>query len=151
MHDFVHLHNHSDFTFIRGMSHITGIVARAKELEMKAIALTDDGNLFGVQPFFETCNKEGIKPVIGCDFYVAKDTHHPMSQSESYSDPSRVVLLAKNRDGYKNLLKLSSYAHSEGFNHFPFIDSKSMQRYYNGLILLTGSPAGEPPPTCQHR
>ncbi len=142
---FVHLHNHSDFSLLKGASSIPGIVARAKELGMPAIALTDDGNLFGALSFYQQCRKAGIKPIIGCDFYVAPASRHRKTSMDGANRNGRIVLLARNRQGYRNLMHLSSIGYLEGFYYRPRIDHEVMETHAEGLIALTGSLGGELP------
>lgn len=121
------------------------MVARAKELGMTALALTDDGNLFGALSFYHACRTAEIKPIIGCDFFVAPSSRHRKSGLDGASRNGRVVLLARNREGYKNLIKLSSIGFLEGFYYRPRIDHEVMEQYNEGLLLLTGSLSGEVP------
>lgn len=142
---FVHLHNHSDFSLLKGASSIDGLVKRASGLGMDALALTDDGNLFGALSFYKACRKEGIKPIIGCDFYLAGGSRLIKSGLDSGMRSSRVVLLAVDAQGYRNLIHLSSRGYTEGFYYRPRIDHELMERHREGLILLTGSISGEVP------
>lgn len=142
---FVHLHNHSDYSLLKGASSIPGLVRRACELEMPAVALTDDGNLFGALAFYEECHEHHIKPIIGCDFYVAPASRLRKSGLDGANRNSRVVLLARNQDGYRNLRHLSSIGYLEGFYYRPRIDHEVMARHSEGLLALTGSLGGEIP------
>ncbi len=142
---FVHLHNHTDFSLLKGASSIPGLVGRIQELEMDAVAITDDGNLFGALTFYKQCRVAGIKPIIGCDFYVAEESRHRKSGLDSGMRANRVVLLASNEAGYRNLIRLTSYAYTEGFYYRPRIDHELMETYREGLILLSGSLSGELP------
>ena len=142
---FVHLHNHSDFSLLKGASAIPALVKRAVELEMPAIAITDDGNLFGALDFYKKCIAAGIKPIIGCDFYVAPASRHRKSTLDGANRNGRVVLLAMNEIGYSNLRQLSSIGYLEGFYYRPRIDHEVMEQYAEGLLALTGSMGGEVP------
>lgn len=142
---FIHLHNHSDFSLLKGAATVERLVDRAVELEMPAVALTDDGNLFGALNFYMECRKREIKPIIGCDFFVAPESRHRKTGLDGASRNGRVVLLARDETGYKNLIKLSSAGYLEGFYYRPRIDHEVMEEYSQGLLLLTGSISGEIP------
>lgn len=145
MPDFVHLHNHSDFSLLDGAATIKKLVTKAADLGMKSLALTDHGNMFGVLHFYRTCNAAGIKPIIGSEFYVAPGSRHIKSGSETNEKYSHLVLLARNKEGYKNLLKLSSLSYTEGFYYKPRIDHELIEQYSKGLIATTACLAGEIP------
>ena len=140
--EFTHLHIHSEYSLLDGMCRIKDIPKRAKELGMKAIALTDHGVMFGAVSFFEECQKEGIKPIIGCEMYVA-----PRSRFEKEGNGedkySHLILLAKNNTGYQNLIKLVSAGFTEGFYSKPRIDKELLEKYSEGLICLSACLAGE--------
>ncbi|MFP4425384.1 MAG: DNA polymerase III subunit alpha [Spirochaetaceae bacterium] len=142
---FIHLHNHSDFSLLKGASPIKGMVARAKELGMDALAITDDGNLFGALNFYMACRNAEIKPIIGCDFYLAPGDRRSRSGLENPNRLSRLVLLAENNAGYQSLIKLSSIGYTEGFYYKPRIDDEVLCRYTEGVIALSGSLSGEIP------
>src|SRR3990172_11841366 len=114
MADFVHLHNHSECSLLDGLSKIPDMVARCQETGMKAIALTDHGAMYGAVPFYLACRDAGIKPIIGCEVYVAQRSRFD-KQPRIDSDQYHLVLLAKNDQGYKNLMKLVTLGHLEGF------------------------------------
>src|SRR5579885_1895185 len=114
MTDFVHLHNHSEYSLLDGLSKIKPMVARAKELGMKAIAITDHGNVYGVIKFYKECKAAEIKPIIGVEAYLAKRSRLD-KEAEHDKDYHHLILLAKDNTGYKNLLKLISLAHLEGY------------------------------------
>lgn len=139
---FVHLHTHSHYSLLQALPTADELVARAKECEMDAIALTDAGNMYGAVDFYMTAKKAGIKPILGVDAYLAPRTRH---DKESHIDKprSRLVLLAKNNDGYKNLLKLVTAANVDGFYYRPRIDRELLERYKDGLIAIVPSFAGE--------
>lgn len=136
MADFVHLHNHSEYSLLDGLSKIPDMVRRAKELGMNALAITDHGALYGALKFFNTCREEGIKPIIGCEMYVAKRSHLD-KEANFDDDQNHIILLAKNNIGYKNLMKLSTIAHLKGFYYKPRIDLELLGAYSEGLICLT--------------
>lgn len=140
MGEFVHLHLHSEYSLLDGACRVRDIPKRAKECGHTAVALTDHGVLFGVPAFISACKKEGIKPIVGCEVYVA-----PRSRFEKNSgngQPYHLVLLCKNETGYKNLLKMVSAAYTEGFYSKPRVDSELLRRYSEGLIALSACLAG---------
>ena len=140
MGEFVYLHLHSEYSLLDGACRVRDIPKRAKECGHDAVALTDHGVLFGVPAFISACKKEGIKPIVGCEVYVA-----PRSRFEKNSgngQPYHLVLLCKNETGYKNLLKMVSAAYTEGFYSKPRVDSELLRRYSEGLIALSACLAG---------
>lgn len=142
--DFVHLHVHSEFSLLDGLGRIPSIVARAKALGQPAIALTDHGNLHGLMDFYTTARKAGLKPIIGCEVYVAPRS---MTDREPKVDdrPYHLTLLARDLDGYRNLLRLVSAASIDGFYYKPRIDRALLERHAKGLIVLSGCMSGEVP------
>ncbi len=137
--DFVHLHNHSEFSLLDGLQKIKDVpemVTRAKELGMKALAITDHGNMYGAIYFYKACLQAGIKPIIGCEIYVT-------SRSRSSKDPNldkeynHLILLAENNTGYKNLMKIVSRAYLEGYYYKPRTDIALLQEHHEGLICLS--------------
>lgn len=136
MADFVHLHNHSEFSLLDGLSKIPDMVKRAKDLGMSAIALTDHGNLYGAINFYKTCLEEGIKPIIGCEIYVSKRSRHD-KEAGIDSDSNHLILLAKNDIGYKNLMKIISISNLEGYYYRPRSDEELLKEYHEGLICLS--------------
>ncbi len=142
MPDFVHLHVHSEYSLLDGMCRIKDLPKRAKELGMKAIALTDHGVMYGAVGFFEACQKEGIKPIIGCEVYVAPRTRfdkEPGIDDKYY----HLILLAKDKQGYQNLIKLVSLSFTDGYYYKPRIDHDLLEQYHEGLIALSACLAGE--------
>lgn len=141
MKDFVHLHVHTQYSLLDGANKINKLVKKAKELKMNSIAITDHGAMFGVVEFYKECKKEGIKPIIGCEVYVA-----PRSRFEKEANIdnqySHLILLAKNEIGYKNLTKLVSSGFTEGFYYKPRIDLELLEKYHEGLIALSACLAG---------
>ena len=142
---FIHLHNHSDFSLLKGASPIIGMVDRAKELGMSAVALTDDGNLFGALNFYMACKKADIKPILGCDFYLAPGHRGSRSGLENPNRLGRLVLLAKNSTGYQSLIQLTSAGYTEGFYYKPRIDDEVLREHTDGIIALSGSISGDIP------
>ena len=145
MSDFVHLHVHSDYSLLDGAAKITTLVARAKELGMKALALTDHGNMFGALRFEQLCHKEGIKPLVGCEFYVAEGSRHEKTGTQFGNKYYHLVLIAKNVEGYKNLCMLSSLSYTEGMYYKPRIDEELLRKHSGGLVCLSACIAGEVP------
>ena len=141
MGDFVHLHVHSEFSLLDGANRIKDLPVRAKELGMDAIALTDHGVMYGAIDFYKACKKEGVKPIIGCEVYVA-----PRSRFDK--DPNldnkynHLILLAKDNEGYKNLSKLVSIGFTEGFYYKPRIDLETLEKYHEGLICCSACIGG---------
>ena len=141
MPDFVHLHVHSEYSLLDGMCRIKELPKRAKELGMKAIALTDHGVMYGAVEFFQECEKEGIKAIIGCEVYVAPRSR--MQKEHGIDDKySHLILLAKNNVGYQNLIKLVSLAYKDGYYYKPRIDLEILKQYHEGLICLSACLAG---------
>jgi DNA polymerase-3 subunit alpha len=142
--NFVHLHNHTEFSLLDGASRVESMVKRAKEYGMPAVAITDHGNMCGVVDFYKQAQKYGIKPVIGCEVYVAPRSRFEKSavEGESYY---HLVLLAENNEGYRNLIELVSRAHTEGFYYKPRIDRDLLKSYNKGLIGMSACLAGEIP------
>jgi DNA polymerase III alpha subunit len=139
---FVHLHVHTEYSLLDGLSRIPGLIGRAKELGMPAVALTDHGVMFGAVEFYQQATKAGLKPIIGCEVYVA-----PRSRFDRESDKDRgayhLTVLAQDLTGYRNLCKLASIAQLEGFYYRPRIDRESLAQYAEGLIVLSGCPSSE--------
>ena len=137
---FVHLHTHSEYSLLDGMSNIDSMVQKAKMLEMPALAVTDHGQLHGALEFYEKAKSLDIKPIIGLEAYVS-----PGSRFEKKTGdwPYHLTLLAKDESGYSNLLKLSSLSHLEGFYRKPRVDRELLEKYSEGLIVLSGCPSGE--------
>ena len=141
MSDFVHLHIHSEFSLLDGANRIKDLPVRAKELGMNAMAITDHGVMYGAIDFYKECKKNGIKPIIGCEVYVAPRSRF---QKEPNIDNryNHLILLAKNIDGYKNLSKLVSIGFTEGYYYKPRIDLEVLEKYHENLICLSGCLAG---------
>ena len=133
--NFAHLHLHSHFSLLDGANKIDAVVRRAAELGMPAIALTDHGNLFGAVQFHDAGYKHGVKPIIGCEVYVARDGRK-VKQGRS-AQSNHLVLLAKNEKGYQNLVRLVSLGYLEGFYYRPRIDCELLEQYSDGLIALS--------------
>lgn len=141
MSDFVHLHLHTEYSLLDGANKVTHLLERLKSFEIKACAITDHGNMFGVIEFYKKAKTAGIKPIIGSEFYLAPKGRMDRSERLSY----HLVLIAKNNIGYKNLMKLATLAHLEGFYYNARIDYKTLEEYKEGLIGLSGCLSGEIP------
>ena len=141
MNDFVHLHVHSEYSLLDGANRIKDLPVRAKELGMNAMAITDHGVMYGVIDFYKACKKEGIKPIIGCEVYVAPRSRFDKEPNID-NDYSHLILLAKNNEGYKNLIKLVSQSFLDGFYYKPRIDLELLEEYHEGLICLSACLAG---------
>ena len=139
---FAHLHVHTQYSILDGASSIPQLIDRVKSLGMEAIAITDHGNMFGVKEFHNIATKKGIKPIIGCEIYVAKRSIENKSGKEDRSN-NHLILLAKNLKGYKNLIKLVSIAWIKGFYYKPRIDKELLAKYSEGLIASSACLAGE--------
>ena len=140
--EFTHLHTHSHYSLLTALPKITDLVKTAKADGMTSLALTDNGNMYGAIEFYKTCKKEGIKPILGVDFYVAARTRHD-KQSGIDNYRSRLVMLAKNEAGYKNFLKLVTKSQIEGFYYKPRIDKELIETYKEGLVCISPHFSGE--------
>lgn len=141
MSKFVHLHIHSEFSLLDGANRIKDIPVRAKELGMDSIALTDHGVMYGAIDFYKACKKEGIKPIIGCEVYVAPRSRFDKEPGVD-NKYNHLILLAKNNQGYKNLSKLVSIGFVDGYYYKPRIDLEVLEQYHEGLICLSACLAG---------
>src|SRR3990167_5725419 len=135
MSKFVHLHTHSHYSLLEALPKIPDLVKKAVLSDMKSLALTDSGNLYGAIEFYKECKEQGIKPIIGVDFYVAACTRHD-KEARIDNERSRLILLAENNIGYKNLLKLVTASFLEGFYYKPRIDRELLEKYNEGLIAI---------------
>jgi len=138
---FAHLHVHTEYSLLDGMCYIPELVGRATELGMDSLAITDHGALYGAIAFYQAAREAGIKPIIGCETYVALDSRHSRDPAEK--NPYHLVLLAKDETGYCNLLQLITKAHLEGFYYKPRVDKELLAQYHQGLIALSACPQGE--------
>ena len=137
--DFVHLHVHSEYSLLDGASHLDKLVAKAKELRFPALALTDHGNLFGAIDFYLACQKAGVKPLIGAELYVAPGSRFERANVDgSYEGANHTTVLARNLQGYKNLIKIVSKAYLEGFYYKPRADKELLAQHSDGLLVLSG-------------
>ena len=139
---FVHLHTHSHYSLLDGLSKIDDLVGRAKDTGMEALALTDHGVLYGAIELYKKAKKAGVKPIIGCEVYISENSMH---DKRTGIDDKRyhLVLLAENNKGYRNLIKIVSAAHLEGFYYKPRVDKDFLRKHSEGLICLSACLAGE--------
>ena len=140
---FVHLHLHTEYSLLDGAIRMKEVMRKAVEFGMPAIAVTDHGNLFGAIEFYQEATAAGIKPIIGCEAYVAPVSHKQKSGADR--DYGHLTLLSQDEEGYRNLVKLVSIAHLDGFYYRPRIDKEILQKYSAGLIGLSGCLKGEIP------
>ncbi|MDA8426080.1 MAG: DNA polymerase III subunit alpha [Treponema sp.] len=145
MAQFVHLHNHSDYSLLDGAASVESMVAKAVKLGMPALALTDHGNMFGAVKFYRACRQAGINPILGCEFYVAGGSRRERTGTETGNKYWHLVLLARDQEGYRNLLKLSSASYTEGYYYKPRIDDELLAAHSKGLIASSACLAGEIP------
>jgi DNA polymerase-3 subunit alpha len=140
---FTHLHVHTEYSLLDGSGKIKEMAARAKELGMDSLAITDHGVMYGAIDFYRACMAEGIKPIIGCEVYVAPNSRHDKEGSVSDDRYFHLVLLAENNTGYQNLMKIVSKGFTEGFYYKPRVDYELLQEYHEGIIALSACLAGE--------
>ena len=143
---FVHLHLHTEFSLLDGACRINKLVKRVKELGQEAVAITDHGVMYGVIDFYKACKAEGIKPIIGCEVYVAPRGRTRFQKMHEYdSNFSHLVLLCRNEEGYRNLSYMVSQAFLEGFYMKPRIDLDLLKEHCGGLIACSACLGGEVP------
>ncbi|MCK9572749.1 MAG: PHP domain-containing protein, partial [Candidatus Omnitrophica bacterium] len=132
--DFVHLHLHTQYSLLDGACRIADILALAKQYKMDSLAITDHGNMFGAMEFYLEARKSGIKPIIGCEVYVAPKSRFEKGGTGISEAANHLILLAKDETGYVNLMKLVSSAYLEGFYYRPRIDKEILSQHSKGLI-----------------
>ncbi len=143
---FVHLHLHSQYSLLDGAIKLDELVARAKDFNMPAVAVTDHGNMFGAVEFYSKAKAAGIKPIVGCEVYVAPGSRFTKGNARGSSEASyHLVLLCQNLAGYQNLCRLISAAYREGFYYRPRIDWDLLAQHNEGLIALSACLGGELP------
>lgn len=142
MSSFVHLHVHSEYSLLDGAARLTDLTRRAASFGMPALALTDHGVMYGAVPFYKACREAGIKPILGCEFYVAAVSMRDKSARED-NPTYHMTVLAKDLEGYRNLLRLASAAQLEGFHYKPRIDFALLREHAAGLVVLSGCLKGE--------
>ena len=140
---FTHLHVHTEYSLLDGSSKIKEITKRAKELGMDSLAITDHGVMYGVIEFYEAAKKAGIKPVLGCEVYVAPGSRFDKGAGQSEDKYNHLVLLAENNTGYQNLMKIVSKGFTEGFYYKPRVDKEVLREYHEGIIATSACLAGE--------
>ena len=140
---FTHLHVHTEYSLLDGMCRIPQLVARAKELGMDSLAITDHGAMYGAIEFYLAAIEAGIKPIIGCEVYLAPNSR--LSRNASDKNHYHLVLLAQSQRGYHNLLQLVTKAHLEGFYYRPRVDRELLKQHHQGLIALSACAGGEIP------
>jgi len=143
--NFTHLHVHTQYSLLDGAIRIDDLLAKCQEYGMKSVAITDHGAMFGCLEFYVKAKKAGIKPIIGCEFYIAPESRFDKKAKSAGQAAFHLVLLAMNYQGYKNLLKLASIAQLEGFHYKPRIDKEILERHNEGLIAMTACLHGEIP------
>src|SRR5688572_28361819 len=145
MSDFVHLHLHTDYSLLDGAIQIKPLADRLHDLGMSACAMTDHGNIYGAVSFYREVKKRGIKPIIGCEVYLSPASRFEKREAGRGEKPyNHMILLAKDREGYHNLVRLTSKAFREGFYHKPRIDRELLSQYGKGLIGLSACLSGVP-------
>ena len=140
---FTHLHVHTEYSLLDGVSRIPKLVERASELGMDSLAITDHGALYGVVDFYTQCRQAGIKPIIGCEFYMAQGSRHERGPSER--SPYHLTVLARDNAGYHNLMRMVTKAHLEGYYYKPRIDKELLEEHGEGLVVLAGCPTAQVP------
>jgi len=140
---FVHLHVHTEYSLLDGLNKIKNLVSTIKDMGMNSLAITDHGNMYGAIEFYKACQKADIKPIIGCETYLAPNGRLDKTSTNRHNQ--HLILLAKNQQGYKNLMKLVSISHIEGFYYKPRIDWETLKKYSNGLICTSACIEGEIP------
>ena len=142
---FTHLHVHTEYSLLDGSSKIKELAARAKELGMDSLAITDHGVLYGVIDFYRACREVGIKPIIGCEIYVSPGSRFDGETVNGEDRYYHLVLLAENNQGYQNLMKIVSKGFVEGFYYKPRVDYEVLEQYHEGIIATSACLAGEIP------
>ena len=142
---FAHLHTHTEYSLLDGSNKITEYVARVKKLGMNSAAITDHGVMYGVIDFYRAAKNAGIKPIIGCEVYVATGSRFSRDASEGEDRYHHLVLLAETNEGYANLVKIVSKGFVDGFYYKPRVDKEILEQYHTGIIALSACLAGEIP------
>ena len=140
---FTHLHTHTEYSLLDGLSRLEPLVHRTKELGMESLAITDHGGMYGAIDFYQLAKSEGIRPIVGCEMYVAPGSRHERNPDER--SPYHMTVLARDYKGYQNLVKLVTTSHLEGFYYRPRVDREILERYHEGLIVMSGCASGEVP------
>lgn len=145
MKPFVHLHTHTEYSLLDGISRLPDMVARAKELNMPALAITDHGNMCGAVYFYKEAVKAGIKPIIGCEVYVTLGSRLEKPEGSKRDRLKHLILLAETQEGYENIVKIVSKASTEGCFYKPRADHDLLRTYNKGIIVLSACIQGEIP------
>ena len=140
---FTHLHTHTEYSMLDGLSKLKPLVERTRELGMDSLAITDHGGMYGAIDFYRLAKSEGVRPIIGCEMYVAPGSRHERNPGER--SPFHMTVLARDYKGYQNLVKLVTLSHLEGFYYRPRVDREVLERYHEGLIVMSGCASGEVP------
>ena len=135
--NFVHLHVHTEYSLLDGSNKIKEYVGRVKELGMNSAAITDHGVMYGVIDFYKEAKKQGIKPILGCEVYVAPNSRFDKETAGGEDRYYHLVLLAENNEGWQNLMKIVSIGFTEGFYYRPRIDKEILRKYHKGIIALS--------------
>ncbi|MEM7516928.1 MAG: PHP domain-containing protein, partial [Planctomycetota bacterium] len=141
--DFCHLHVHSEYSLLDGANRISRLVEACERDGQKALALTDHGNMFGAIELYQECMKKDVKPIVGCEVYIARRSRHEPHSKKKGNGYNHLTLLARNETGYRNLIKLASLAYTEGYHFRPRIDKELLHQYSAGVSCLSGCLAGE--------
>ena len=141
--NFAHLHVHTEYSLLDGSNKIKEYVSRVKELGMDSAAITDHGSMYGVIDFYKEAKAQGIKPILGCEVYVAPRSRHDRENTGGEDRYYHLVLLAENQEGYQNLVKIVSRGYTEGFYYRPRVDKELLKTYHKGIIALSACLAGE--------
>src|SRR5918997_1448293 len=143
---FVHLHLHTDYSLLDGAIQIKPLLKRTAELGMQACPVTDHGNMFGAISFYQAMKAQGVKPIIGCEVYIARGSRKDRAGAAGAGEKANfhLILLAKNLEGYRNLVRLTSRAYTEGFYYKPRIDKELLTKHSGGLIGLSACMSGVP-------
>ena len=145
MQPFVHLHSHTEFSLLDGISRLPDMVRRAKELNQPALAITDHGNMYAAIYFYKECMAQGVKPIIGCEVYVTENSRFDRPEGRSRERLKHLILLAETMEGYRNLVKIVSKASTEGMLYRPRADRDLLRQYSKGIIALSACIQGEVP------
>src|SRR5215472_6644743 len=144
MSEFVHLHLHTDYSLLDGACGVPGLIKRVKAVGQTAVAMTDHGNIYGTVEFVDEAQKEGIKPIVGCELYICKKDDHNIERTPPEGDTyNHLLVLAENEEGYRNLVKITSEASLRGFYYKPRVSKKFLAEHSKGLIGLSGCLKGE--------
>lgn len=140
---FVHLHLHTEYSLLDGLTKTKKLTTRIKEMGMDTVAVTDHGAMYGAIEFYKQCHKDGVKPILGMEAYTCREDHKIRPEKGERFQNFHLLLLAKNEEGYKNLMKITSIAHLEGYYYRPRISNDALAKYSKGLICTSACPAGE--------